>query len=314
MPAQATAKKDVAALEHEIRSRVNHPRLRSSMSSDALKFNVLHCALDAVGDAEVALDAYLHMPEPGSVGERYIGVYGVLQVMFVEQQAVRAICEAFSLQFDRTDLLRRVADIRNASVGHPVPNKPGKPTRFVSRADLRHGSFGLLLSYTDKPFESLTIDLFDLIASQRRDLGNLLEAVLTGMDQDELSHRQRFRATKIAPLLHDSIPWLLSKVGSTARAEDTSIAKGNLRSIQAMIENVRSELDQRSEGGPFDGLFDEIHHSIQRIQDILAATDGSDSAARDLAIYAEHLEDRLADLKRASEEIDRIYASDDPSK
>jgi hypothetical protein len=52
-------------------------------------WNRLTSSLDVIGDTELAFDAYLeHLHDPATPGELYILLYGVMQALFIQQDAV----------------------------------------------------------------------------------------------------------------------------------------------------------------------------------------------------------------------------------
>ena len=61
-------------------------------------------SLDVIGDTAQAFDSYLKIDEPESLGEKYLNIYGVLQALFIQQDAVTHFSEMCNL---------RVKNLRN---------------------------------------------------------------------------------------------------------------------------------------------------------------------------------------------------------
>lgn len=73
----------IGALETRIRDCINRPRVHHALYSNDLKgFFVICSALDAIGDTTLAIEAYRGMQEAASYGERYLRLYGLLQVLY----------------------------------------------------------------------------------------------------------------------------------------------------------------------------------------------------------------------------------------
>ena len=51
-------------------------------------WKMLCSCLDAIGDTELAFVAFLKQRKTADYGQKYLSVYGVLQAMFVQQDAV----------------------------------------------------------------------------------------------------------------------------------------------------------------------------------------------------------------------------------
>lgn len=81
--------KTIEQLETEIRDFINNPRKQSLLLKDSTVWNKLCSALDVTGDTELAINAYISAINVNSDGEAYLIVYGILQVLLVQQDAVK---------------------------------------------------------------------------------------------------------------------------------------------------------------------------------------------------------------------------------
>jgi hypothetical protein len=64
--------------------------------------------MDAIGDAELGIDAFLGNEFPSDPGSRYVAIYGVLQLSCVEQDAIQALRETFNMKGDLPDAAKAV--------------------------------------------------------------------------------------------------------------------------------------------------------------------------------------------------------------
>ena len=71
-----------------IRGYVNDPRHQQTLMSVKFDWHQLCAAMDIVDDVDLALDAYLRNSFPADDGEKYLRIYGVLQALFVQQDAL----------------------------------------------------------------------------------------------------------------------------------------------------------------------------------------------------------------------------------
>src|SRR5918999_92257 len=89
-------------------------------------WNRLTSSLDVLGDTELAFDAYLeHLHEPATTGELYILLYGVLQALFIQQDAVENMMESLGLRYALHPILEAIREARNDSTGHPTKRRKG---------------------------------------------------------------------------------------------------------------------------------------------------------------------------------------------
>ncbi len=173
-----------------IRARVNESTRQERLMSDSQAWNHLCAAMDAVEDCQLAIDAYGTPREDLSEGDVYLRLYGLLQAMFVQQDAALQLGELLS--GDR-DLLRKfkedrkdIRSLRNSAVGHP--SKVGFKAPFqhygISRATLSTSHFELY-SFADREDASdETIDTGDVIHRQAAIVAGMLSVLVATLDGD----------------------------------------------------------------------------------------------------------------------------------
>src|SRR5512135_3253506 len=95
--------KTIHELESEIRDIINSPRKQAALLRNHSTWGMLCSSLDVIGDTECALAAYLAGSNLEEVkrgdyliesGNLYLTLYGVLQVLFVQQDAVSHLHES----------------------------------------------------------------------------------------------------------------------------------------------------------------------------------------------------------------------------
>jgi hypothetical protein len=76
--------------------------------------------MDVVEDSELAIDAYSTGNVREKDGERCLRLYGLLQALFLQQDAVINLCESLKIQKKIEDYpkLKEIREIRNDSAGH----------------------------------------------------------------------------------------------------------------------------------------------------------------------------------------------------
>ena len=124
-------------LEIKIRDFINHYRNNHVLVQDLVKWNILCSSLDVVGDTELAIESYKGL-KTEDVGFNYLAVYGILQVLYVQQDAVLHIFQSLDISPKLVDSailtdVMHVRGIRNKATGHPTKHGKGKqPLRHSS--------------------------------------------------------------------------------------------------------------------------------------------------------------------------------------
>lgn len=208
---------DLSELESTIRDFINRPRKQYILLQDSADWNKLCSSLDVIGDTELALNEYMAQIEnPANHGELYLILYGVLQILFVQQDAVQNMAEALGLDYTPDPSLRRVREMRNDSVGHPTKRRSGKGRsfNFITRTSLRRSGFTLLTTYSDDRIPGVTeVDVPSLISSQRDTLRRVLtEEVVERLRREEMEHGEKFKSEKLESIFPQTLHYYYGKI------------------------------------------------------------------------------------------------------
>jgi hypothetical protein len=163
-----------------IREIVNRRKVHASLSTDRQLFNQLCSAMDVIDDCEMAFDSYLRKKGlQVSTGQRYLDVFGLLQALIVQQDALKHLAEAIKVPYKESRDLTAIRIIRNRAC-HPSRTND-KTFNFISRITLSWRGFQLM-TFTpsvgplpDIPF----IDLPALIEKQRPEIQVSLAHIYT---------------------------------------------------------------------------------------------------------------------------------------
>lgn len=168
-----------------LRDLVNEPGMRSRLMKERAMWLQLASSLDAIGDCEMAINAYLSEPMRGSaspveeLGVRYLKVYGVLQALFVQQDALSNLLESLnvSLDLDNYPELQEIRNIRIRSVGHPTKvNRKKRPSYHgIVQISLRDETFQLYSRSADGNWELQSINIPALISQQQACTAQILD-------------------------------------------------------------------------------------------------------------------------------------------
>src|SRR5467141_3778716 len=96
-----------------IRDLVNAPRKQVALLKERSRWLQLCSSLDVIGDTELALEAHMCEVLPEGWGTSYLIVYGALQALFLQQDALFHLAEALTLPepLDKYPRLREIREI-----------------------------------------------------------------------------------------------------------------------------------------------------------------------------------------------------------
>lgn len=131
-------------LASEVRELVNEPRRHHALYTSTTKFNFVCSAMDIIDDIVSALSSYIRH-EHDDQGLAYLEIFGVLQSLCVQQDAVRALFVAIigapiDLEATYSDV-RIVRDMRVRVAGHPVGGRAS--SHFLVRYTVSKWGFEL---------------------------------------------------------------------------------------------------------------------------------------------------------------------------
>ncbi len=308
----------ISTLSSQVRDLVNGPRRNARLRRDRTAWNQLCASLDVIDDAQLAIDAFRD-GLPASLGGRYLHLYGVLQALFIQQDACRHLADTLKKDWSPppTSALATIRRIRNDSVGHPTKSgqKAQLSFHFVSRPTLTHGSFQLLS--IDKDGQQVrNIALRTLIEDQRREISQFLQETRSALMLEDAELHARYADQPVARHFPDALGYYLEKVEEGIRhAESRPLSIGCLGLIRDILSNVQAELEGRDEWDAADSIrlsFNEIVWPLNQLKSLLQSEllqDG-DRQLAEVCVYA--LRGRLNELRTLVRDWDSSYSPEEP--
>ena len=304
----------ISELEKEIRSKINTPWKQNALLQDPAVWEMLCSCLDTIGDTDVALDAYQELEWPQEDGTRYIVVYGVLQVLFVQQDAVANLADALDITYEPNPMLKEIREVRNDSTGHPTKRGygDGKKFNFISRPTLKKTGFKLMSTYPDdRPPTFKDIKIPDLIKTQRNKLKDFLAEIVSQLEQEDMERREKFSDHLLQDVFPQTLRYHVSKVGEAIYGtRPAEVCLIDLESLEKTIERFETRLDERGETGAYsevDRIVDLIKHAFKRLRAYIEDRGEDSMTDQDAYIYFSFVSDRFEELKDLAKEIDEPY-------
>lgn len=110
--------KAIGCLEDEIRDFINTGRNQVRLLPKRSTWNQICSSLDVIGDTTLSIADYISASFPTTPGLQYIYTYGLLQALFLQQDAIRHLAEAFELAHTPSQRLLKIRELRNSAIGH----------------------------------------------------------------------------------------------------------------------------------------------------------------------------------------------------
>jgi hypothetical protein len=311
-------------LADELRDRVNYARRHHLLARDPQAWNTTCSAMDIVGDTCQALIAYFKQVPAANDDKAaaYLLAYGVLQALFLQQDAVYWWCKCLAIQpvsdhrnpcewVATVPQLARARTARNDSIGHPARRDRPRTSPVAAFSIAQHSLSGHgfeVHGYDDRGASSVHhVSFTTLISEQVEVLADALEAACVALDKDDREHHRRFMNKPLTPILN-RLQYPLEKLGAD-RTDIASMFPALIDEILKALEELRKAIEERQE--PFDAGWSWKYRKIGRALKVLSDYARADAVHRDddLAdVAGDFVRYAIDELRQMTEELDDRYA------
>jgi hypothetical protein len=312
----------ISELEQQIRDFITHPRRQDPLLQDKPLWNVLCSALDILGDTELAIESYLAQPDPGDAGARYLLIYGILQVLYVQQDALKNMVKAFGLPYNVDPELEAIRKIRNKTTGHPTKEGDAKASKdgqqmshFLSRFSMGKTGYKLMTTYADGEAEFADVDIPALIAKQRIVVKRTLEQVFEKLKVKEMEHHDQFKSEKLRDCFPSTTGYMLSKISEASYSSSPSalpVGVAALQTVRDHINEFKQALERRgvlNKSSDLKYRFEEIEYPLDELERYMSGQSVLES--RGAYIFAFFVRHKVKSLEQLATSIDEEYGSDE---
>lgn len=304
--------KRIALLEEVTRSHINTTRYQTELLQNLDNWNQICSSLDTIGDTLYSIQDYLEIAYPKSAGLKYIYTYGLLQALFIQQDAICHLSEAFELEFKLSEKLKQIRALRNASIGHPTKNnvKGAIYYNYISRITLSKYGFTLMRSFEQGRNEFIDVDIISTLIEQLDEIEASYNLIAIKLTEADRVHKEKFKDKMLADLLPSSMGYLFSKVAEgihSPSGDHVSFGLSMLKSIQETYREFEQALAERRDLNEYIKYdLDEYNHALAKLKDYLTRSDSglTDSDAR---IYHFYIREQHNHFVQIAKEIDEDY-------
>jgi hypothetical protein len=299
-------------LASSIRDEINRPWKQNILLQDKNNWNRLCASLDSLEDSITALNGYIdgNITE-SSLGFKYVIVYGVLQALFLQQDAISNIYKALSLGYKQNKELRIIREIRNSSIGHPIREDKGdfRSANYLQQFGMTHKTFRFMTFDPKKADPIFTnVDIPQLIDKQKAVMTDEINNIINTLSLENKIHKEQFMETNLVNMFN-GFDYCISKMYEVIHNIDyKDMSAICFNEVIDDIEKVKIELDKRNELGNRSGLdsvFSELKYCSMRLSKYF--NNNESIINEELYIYIYFFDSKVKELIEMLEEMDEEY-------
>lgn len=303
----------ISTEEDSVREYINTTRYQTDLLQDLDNWNQICSSLDTMGDTTLSIEEYMTSDYPENDGLKYIYTYGLLQSLFIQQDAVKHLSESFEVNFEINEQLKKIREIRNASIGHPTKNKVRGTVfyNYISRITLSKYGFTLLRSSQGDRNEFIDVDLLSILTAQLNEIEKSYKLISTKLIEADRMHREKYKNKLIVDIFHSSMGYKFSKIAegiySTSTSHYRSFGLKMLESVEKSyleFENALKERNELNEYTEYD--LEQYKHAIRILKSFLKK-ENENLTERDARIYLFYIREKHTHFVEVAQEIDEEY-------
>ena len=301
-------------LLQQIRELCNHPWKRELLLNDRIKWNKLWASMDAIEDTQLAIDTYLGLEKFDGYSGGYLYVYGLLQALNIQQDAVNNLnTSLFNATFDYKNEYPKLYEIRenrNNSIGHPTSRGNDASFHNIDRSSISKDAF-TLASYFPKTGNKSTfqnIDIIESIEQQSILVNQILNKVMSKLEYDFEAHKNKFKGQSLRAIVRDDMHYEFSKLHEHIY-NDYPLVEMNFNHIQTAIKKIKEGIIERyfaiSALQATEDTLNLIDYIINRLDQTLIKSKIEDKF--ELRIFVNSFQSNFEELLEMLEEIDTEF-------
>lgn len=252
-----------------IRLHINRTEKQALLLKKQKEWIKLTAALDVLEDSSFAVDYYVCSDYPSEVPGKYLFIYGLLQALFLQQDAVKGICDAllcrtinYSEDYPAASAIR---ELRNDVAGHPI-DRSGRRYVYLVQLSLSKKSFEYIIEDPDNnASEFVSVDVNGAISDTAKAVNAIMQDALDELDTEFKDYIDAHRGRKMKAIF-DQLNYAMEKA-----LLNTHMKSWGYNATKKMVAKCEAELIQRY-GSPevvdsYKYLLDKIHKIYYLVDD-----------------------------------------------
>jgi hypothetical protein len=303
---------EINQLTELVRNHINTHRYQTVLLKDSGNWNQICSSLDVVGDSLLAIESYHEEKYPDDIGLKYVYTYGVLQALFLLQDAVRHLSEAFAITYHPSQVLLDIRNMRNAAIGHPTKqdHKGQRYYNYISRISMTKNGFDLLRHSRPGQYDVMRVDLTVATKDQLQGIAESFRQIVSKLEEADRMHKERFQDNPLESIFHSAMGYFFEKIGQGIHSHsygDREFGHTHVRLVRETYEKFRTTLQERNELNSYTEFdLDEYFHALRKLDGYLGGGDSTMEEA-DARIYLSYLRNEHDHFVQIAKEIDENY-------
>ena len=186
----------------DIRDFVTQRRVQDKLLENRSLYLQLCSCMDTVSDTQQAIDFYRAKinDRADNTGELYLQMYGLLQSIFVQQDASIDMANSLSIADDIKSypVLTKIRNIRSRSVGHPTNYRNGQSFNTIVQHSLSKKSFEIFSYDSNGTHAASVVQILDILKDQETYIGEILAKIFSEVNKKDSKHKLKFKDMKIS--------------------------------------------------------------------------------------------------------------------
>lgn len=280
----------------------------------------LWTSFDNIYDAQQAIERF----KLGDTGK--LGVFGLLQAMTVQQDAIKHLEQAVGLNptlLTDMPILKEIRNVRDETVGHPTNTKRSKGKNTYQEGTITYTSMwageqgatghGFLEYYiwSNLGSERKSVDLNAAISDQGPQLSTVLQKVINELEKKETAHKNKFKGNRLNESFHQ-VGYLFSKLYSSEHSrEHSKVCFNDLdRQYQKFKDGIVERYGKQalSDSQAVPGTYEEckkLDEIMKRIRARIMLPDDTDDL--ELDVYVESAQHSFEELEKHARLTDERF-------
>lgn len=292
----------ISELEKKCRDALRHDSIFKILSIDIEIFDKLCAMLDFIADTEDALSCAVTTEQRASFNSYFLA-YGILQIMYSRQVAVRAVITALRIQGPKPRA-GALETARDRVIGHPITSD--KAAHIIVRHTLNEDGFEYWSYYSGESKRGNVVRYEELIEEHVKCMENGMNIIYMHISNIENERRRQMRKFPISKTLQ-GVSYLTTQICAALDGEiHASMFEPHSEMLVSALNCFRGELVKRRGEGFSAQEVDHIIEGVCMLKEIFLNVDFdlNSRSRRQFIIIADGVDMNVNNLVKAAKEID----------
>lgn len=292
----------------KVRELVNDFHIKSTLTNKRSRWVRVCVCMDTIDDVALAVESFFREEGPRDTGLLYLRAYGLLQALYLQQDALNTLGKQLGMKAEVSDCVERTRELRNLSVGHPAVYKGG--SAFLARFSLSDAGFQMLVWKQGDKYETEDVDLHACAREQQEWVAAECTRIADELQQRLDKHKGSFAGAGLVVSFSENIDYALENIDRALHDEPGAGVKWALDLIQKRLADATKEIERRGhkldEIPSLDDAIRQASYATVRLPSMLSSR--AQEANLDAQVFLDALRAHIKAVKENLSELDEYYA------